>query len=124
MNHCSTPEVYKVNGVQQLGNKEVLLVDGTGSENVVNAAEIAPKNTCKKPKKKNMNEEAANYCSSMLEIQEKLAKERMKVYKLQQDLLKEKLRRLKAEPIGEGKGDRRSESSDDTSVGDGDGFDL
>ena len=82
------------------------------------------KNTPKKPKKRNMNEEAANYYSSMLKIQEKLAKERMKVYKLQQDLLNGKRRRLKAEPIGEGKGDRRSESSDDSSVGDGDGLDL
>ena len=71
-----------------------------------------------------MNEEAANYYSSMLKIQEKLVKEKMKVYKLQQDLLKEKRRIVKAEPIGEGKSDRRSESYDDTSVGDGDGSDL
>ena len=49
-----------------------------------------------------MNEEAANYNSSMLKIQEKLAKERMKVYKLQQDLLKEKRRIVKGEPIGGG----------------------
>ena len=83
------PEGYK--GVQPLRNKEVLLIDETGGKKVVNAAENAskntPKNTPKKPKKRNMNEEAANYYSSMLEIQEKLAKERMKVYKLQQDLL-------------------------------------
>ena len=89
-----------------------------------NASKNTPKNTPKKPKKRNMNEEAANYYSSMLEIQEKLAKERMKVYKLQQDLLKEKLRRLKAEPIGEGKGDRRSESSDETSDGNGEDYYL
>ena len=85
------PEGYK--GVQHLGNKEVLLTDETGGKKVVNAAENTskntPKNTPKKPKKRNMNEEATNYYSSMLQIQEKLAKERMKVYKPQQDLLKE-----------------------------------
>ena len=59
-----------------LRNKEALLIDETGGKKVVNVAESAskntPKNTPKKPKKRNMNEEAANYYSSMLKIQEKL----------------------------------------------------
>ena len=46
------------------------------------------------------------------------------MYKLQQDLLKEKWRIMKAEPIGEGKGDRRSESSDESPDCDGDRLDL
>ena len=48
----------------------------------------------------------------------------MKVYKLQQDLLKEKWRIVKGQPIVGGEGDMRSESSDDSSVGDGDDSDL
>ena len=62
------PEGYK--GVQHLRTKEVLLIDKTGGKKVVNAAEDTskntPKNTPKKPKKRNMNEEAANYYSSRL----------------------------------------------------------
>ena len=68
----SLPNPEGVKGTQQLGNKEVLVADRTGSQKVVKAAEKTPKSNPRTPKKKNMNEEAANYYSYMSFFQERM----------------------------------------------------
>ena len=111
----SLPDPDLAVGVQGLVDREVLIVDQSGGQRVVDAVGGTPKVAKNRSKKKNMNEEAANYYSRMLEIQENLAVERLKVYKLKQKLLKRKLeneKRGSRKKRAEDHSDREEESSE------------
>ena len=71
---------------------EVVLRDENGEQYSVEIVqEETPRPTNKKPKKKNMNDEAGNYYSTMLEIQKPLFAQKMKILKRKErvEILKE-----------------------------------
>ena len=89
--------------IQPSMNESVLIIDQTGERTTVPALIETPKSS-KKGKKPTMNDTATDYYSRMLQIQEDLAKERKKVLKQKQTLLKVKIQneKLKGERIKKG----------------------
>ena len=72
--------------------EQILIIDGEGQRRVVEkSVPETPKTAPKKSKKKTVNEEGANYFSRMLDIQEDLYKERVKVFSLKKCWLKKKI---------------------------------
>ena len=85
---------------RRLDDDQVLLIDGNGQRRLVEkAVPETPKTAPKKSKKKNVNDEGANYYSRMLEIQENLLKERVEVFKLKKCWLKQKIVNEKLQKI-------------------------
>ena len=85
---------------RRLDDDQVLLIDGNGQRRLVEkAVPETPKTAPKKSKKKNVNDEGANYYSRMLEIQENLLKERVEVFKLKKCWLKQKIENEKLQKI-------------------------
>ena len=77
---------------KQIDNDQVLIIDGDGKRLVVDkSVPLTNKAAKKKSKKRNVNEEGANYYNRMLEIQEELSKDRLEVLKLKKIWLKKKI---------------------------------
>ena len=109
---------------RRLDDEQVLIIDGNGQKRVVDkAVPETPKTAPIKSKKKNVNDEGANYYSRMLEIQEDLFKERVEVFNLKKCWLKQKIENEKLHKIWLKKkivnedGNSRHEEQDKEEVG-------
>ena len=102
-----------------VGEEEAVIIDGSGNHSVIQVEKDSsrnPKAVSKIKNKSTIKDATSNYYIRMLEMQEDLAGERMKVLKLKQRLLTIKIRNeeLKSPMLSEGAGSRSDSEGEDS----------